>query len=208
MDANSPHQDWSVKEVFTTGEAAELCRVSQQTIIRCFDSGRLTGFKVPGSKFRRIPRDELIRFMRANNIPTESLSGGPRVRILVVAADPRMHELARAVISQDGMIKDRSDVMTVATALDAGIEIGTGAPGVVFLGSDVPGLDLIAAVRRLASLDHRPSVVCFAPQGNDAVGAALRTAGASDVVATQNGRDTLAAAILGAVRSKLSENGQ
>ena len=29
------------------------------TIIRCFDSGRLRGFRVPGSKFRRIPREEL-----------------------------------------------------------------------------------------------------------------------------------------------------
>ncbi|MCX5690162.1 MAG: helix-turn-helix domain-containing protein, partial [Planctomycetota bacterium] len=49
------------KKVFTTGEAALVCGLSQQTIIRCFDAGRLTGFRVPGSKFRRIPRDELIR---------------------------------------------------------------------------------------------------------------------------------------------------
>ncbi len=47
---------WAGKQVFTTGEAAEICKVSQQTIIRCFDSGRLTGFRVPGSRFRRIPR--------------------------------------------------------------------------------------------------------------------------------------------------------
>ncbi len=48
--------DWASKQVFTTGEAAEICKVSQQTIIRCFDSGRLNGFRVPGSRFRRIPR--------------------------------------------------------------------------------------------------------------------------------------------------------
>ncbi|MEM9882815.1 MAG: helix-turn-helix domain-containing protein, partial [Planctomycetota bacterium] len=45
------------KQVYTTGEAAEVCKVSQQTIIRCFDAGRLQGFRVPGSRFRRIPRD-------------------------------------------------------------------------------------------------------------------------------------------------------
>ena len=49
-----------MKTVFTTGEAAEICKVSQQTIIRCFDSGRLKGFRVPGSRFRRIPREALI----------------------------------------------------------------------------------------------------------------------------------------------------
>ena len=51
-----------MKTVFTTGEAADICKVSQQTIIRCFDSGRLKGFRVPGSRFRRIPREALIAF--------------------------------------------------------------------------------------------------------------------------------------------------
>jgi len=57
-----------MKDLFTTGEAAEICRVSQQTIIRCFDSGRLEGFRVPGSRFRRIPRQSLVKFMRENKI--------------------------------------------------------------------------------------------------------------------------------------------
>jgi hypothetical protein len=30
---------WAEKKIFTTGEAAQVCKVSQQTIIRCFDSG-------------------------------------------------------------------------------------------------------------------------------------------------------------------------
>jgi excisionase family DNA binding protein len=55
-----------MKTVFTTGEAAKICKVSQQTIIRCFDSGQLKGFRVPGSRFRRIPRDQLYAFMRDN----------------------------------------------------------------------------------------------------------------------------------------------
>ena len=62
-----------MKTVFTTGEAAEICKVSQQTIIRCFDSGRLRGFRVPGSRFRRIPRDALIQFMKENGIPPDAV---------------------------------------------------------------------------------------------------------------------------------------
>src|SRR5215472_11917083 len=65
-----------MKTVFTTGEAADICKVSQQTIIRCFDSGRLKGFRVPGSRFRRIPRDALIAFMKDNNIPPDALDSG------------------------------------------------------------------------------------------------------------------------------------
>ena len=40
-----------MKTVYTTGEAAEICKVSQQTIIRCFDSGRLKGFACPAAVF-------------------------------------------------------------------------------------------------------------------------------------------------------------
>tara|TARA_B100000579_G_scaffold424660_1_gene429363 strand:+ start:399 stop:941 length:543 start_codon:yes stop_codon:yes gene_type:complete len=71
------------KQVFTTGEAAKICNVSQQTIIRCFDSGRLQGFKVPGSRFRRIPRAELVRFMHLNGIDASNMESGPS-HILVI----------------------------------------------------------------------------------------------------------------------------
>ena len=68
--------DHDMKTVFTTGEAAKICKVSQQTIIRCFDSGQLKGFRVPGSRFRRIPRELLYKFMKENGIPTDALESG------------------------------------------------------------------------------------------------------------------------------------
>jgi excisionase family DNA binding protein len=89
------------KHIFTTGEAAEICKVSQQTIIRCFDSGRLHGFRVPGSRFRRIPRDELIRFMKNNDIPTEGFDTGLR-RVLVVDDDQQIVELFCDALGRDG----------------------------------------------------------------------------------------------------------
>jgi excisionase family DNA binding protein len=62
--------------VFTTGQVAKICKVSQQTIIRCFDNGTLKGFKVPGgSKHRRIPRASLEKFMKENGIPLGYLTG-------------------------------------------------------------------------------------------------------------------------------------
>ena len=84
-----------MKTVFTTGEAAKICKVSQQTIIRCFDSGQLKGFRVPGSRFRRIPRDQLYSFMRDNGIPTDALESGKR-KILIVDDEPvARHRLKR-----------------------------------------------------------------------------------------------------------------
>ena len=61
------------KEVFTTGEVAKICKVSQLTIIRRFDEGKLKGFKVPYSRARRIPLEYLIVFMKHNGIPLRYL---------------------------------------------------------------------------------------------------------------------------------------
>ena len=109
---------WDGKKVFTTGEAAEICKVSQQTIIRCFDAGRLQGFRVPGSRFRRIPRDELIRFMQTNDIPLDPLQteSEPDVyRILVVEDDQSILEIFEETIGRD----ERFELRTAATGYDA-----------------------------------------------------------------------------------------
>src|SRR5262245_62662502 len=96
---NSPVK-WADKKIFTTGEAAEVCKVSQQTIIRCFDSGRLGGFRVPGSKFRRIPRADLIKFMRSNSIPVENLEAGAK-RLLIVEDDAQIVEMFVDIFGRD-----------------------------------------------------------------------------------------------------------
>lgn len=53
------------QDVYTTGDAARLLGVSQQLIIRQFDSGALDGFKIPGSNHRRIPREKLLKYTKA-----------------------------------------------------------------------------------------------------------------------------------------------
>ena len=77
------------KTVFTTGEAAKICRVSQQTIILCFDNGQLKGFRVPGSRMRKIPRKFLHQFMRENGIPTDAFVRDEKETALFVQDDVR-----------------------------------------------------------------------------------------------------------------------
>lgn len=129
-------EDWAGKQVFTTGEAAEVCKVSQQTIIRCFDSGRLQGFRVPGSRFRRIPRAELIRFMRTNDIPTDALESS-RKRILVVDDDEQIVELFKDVLGRD----DRFDVKTARTGYDAGMLTEQFKPHLMLLDYMLPDIN-------------------------------------------------------------------
>ncbi len=129
-------EDWATKQVFTTGEAAEICKVSQQTIIRCFDSGRLQGFRVPGSKFRRIPRAELLRFMKANDIPTDVLESTQK-RVLVVDDDEQIVELFVDVLGRD----DRFDVKTAGTGYDAGVLTEQFKPHLVLLDYMLPDIN-------------------------------------------------------------------
>ncbi len=129
-------EGWAGKQVFTTGEAAEICKVSQQTIIRCFDSGRVHGFRVPGSKFRRIPRAELLRFMKANDIPTDVLESTKK-RILVVDDDEQIVELFLDVLGRD----ERFDVKSAATGYDAGMLTEQFKPHLILLDYMLPDIN-------------------------------------------------------------------
>lgn len=125
-----------MKTVFTTGEAAEICKVSQQTIIRCFDSGRLKGFRVPGSRFRRIPRDALLQFMRDNSIPPDLLDSG-KTKVLVVDDDPEIVELFVDVLERDG----RFEVKTADTGYTAGILTNEFRPDLIILDYMLPDVN-------------------------------------------------------------------
>lgn len=141
-----------IKDLLTTGEAAEICSVSQQTIIRCFDSGRLEGFRIPGSKFRRIPRESLIKFMRENHMPLDNVETGKR-KILIVDDDEEIVELMVDVLSRDG----RFEIKTASSGYDAGIMTEQFRPDLVILDymlPDINGNIVCRAIRRNPQLQN------------------------------------------------------
>ena len=133
--------DWLHKTVFTTGEAAEVCNVSQQTIIRSFDAGRLAGFKVPGSKFRRIPREELVRFMRSNGMPLEVISARS-ARVLCVCDADLGAELRRAFDGAEGF-----DLRVCEDGFEGGLLCERLRPACLILDGSVLGDRLAHACR-------------------------------------------------------------
>lgn len=172
-------QKWADKKVFTTGEAADVCKVSQQTIIRCFDSGRLGGFRVPGSKFRRIPRAELIKFMQDNEIPTDILEAGGK-RVLVVDDDPAIIELFGDVFGRDG----RFDVKTASTGYDAGMMTESFRPHLVLLDYMLPDINgnlVCQRIRANAELAGTKIIIVSGVVNQSEIDA-LRKSGADDFV--------------------------
>lgn len=57
------------REYLSTGEAARLYDISVSHVVRLFDRGMLEGFRVPGSRFRRISRASLEYLMAYMGVP-------------------------------------------------------------------------------------------------------------------------------------------
>ncbi len=166
-----------MKTVFTTGEAAKVCKVSQQTIIRCFDSGQLKGFRVPGSRFRRIPREQLFSFMKENGIPTDALDSGKR-KVLIVDDDEELVELLVDVFERDR----RFDIRTANNGFDAGMLVKDFRPDVVVLDvmlPDINGREVCQRVRSDSSLDD-VQIICISGMVEADKVAELKLAGAND----------------------------
>src|SRR5207237_7471110 len=166
-----------MKTVFTTGEAAKICKVSQQTIIRCFDNGQLKGFRVPGSRFRRIPREALYRFMKDNGIPTDALESGKR-KVLLVDDDTELVELMTKVLEEDG----RFEVRVAGNGFDAGMMVKEYRPDLIVLDvmlPDINGKEVCQRVRSDASLED-VRILCISGMIEDDKIQELKLSGADD----------------------------
>ncbi|MBS3093584.1 helix-turn-helix domain-containing protein [Candidatus Pacearchaeota archaeon] len=55
--------DQSEQLFYSTGDIAKLCKVAPKTVSRWIDEGYLRGYKIPGSKERRVSPKHLKRFL-------------------------------------------------------------------------------------------------------------------------------------------------
>ena len=149
----------AIKEYLTTGQAAKICKCSQQTIIRCFDDGKLKGYRVPGSRFRRIPRDNLFAFIREFGLPTDALEASNKRKVMVVDDDPDLVELIVAVLEADRRFETR----VANNGFEAGMMVKEYRPDVIVLDvmlPDINGKEVCARVRNDTSLEN-VKIICI-----------------------------------------------
>lgn len=116
------------KEVLTTGEVAKLCNVAPRTVSKWFDSGALKGYRIPGSRDRRIPSAELIKFMKAHGIPLEGVQSG-RTRVLIVDDEKEIVEVLEKILGQ----QTSYEIRTATNGFQAGLECERFRPHVLLL---------------------------------------------------------------------------
>jgi excisionase family DNA binding protein len=106
-----------MRTIFTTGQVAKICKVAPRTVSKWFDSGRLRGYRIPGSQDRRIPREHLIRFLKEHGMPLGELEDEAMGKILLVGADGNVR-----VNLEELMGRDDFKIEVAASGFEAGIQ--------------------------------------------------------------------------------------
>ena len=162
------------KEVLTTGEVAKICNVAPRTVSKWFDSGALKGYRIPGSRDRRIPSSELIKFMKAHGIPLEGISSG-RTRVLLADDEREVVDVLEKILTE----QTSYEVKTSNTAFAAGMEAERFRPHVLLLDIHLGENDakqLADSIRKNEHLQHT-KIIAMSGKLTDGQAQSLRPAG-------------------------------
>ena len=125
-----------LKDVLTTGEVAKICNVAPRTVSKWFDSGTLTGYRIPGSKDRRIPLSQLIKFMKHHGMPLNGLMTGSS-RIMIVDDEQDIVEVLEKILEGEA----KYEVEVAKGGFAAGISAEKYRPHVILLDMHLRDLD-------------------------------------------------------------------
>lgn len=105
--------------VFTTGQVAKICKVASRTVSQWFDSGKLKGYRLPGSDDRRIPIARLQDFLRENGMPPLDMPC-----VVLLSNDASLENLLRTALGDVPFHR-------AGTAVETGILLGANPVGVL-----------------------------------------------------------------------------
>lgn len=124
---------------------ARICQVAPRTVSKWFDQGQLRGYRIPGSRDRRIPVDQLVAFLRANGMPLTGLDDGLRRVLVVGACGPE------GGVCGTGPATGRLEVRRAANGFEAGVVAQQFRPHAVVLRAEADGAEGIGICRNIKS---------------------------------------------------------
>ncbi len=135
-----------MKDVLTTGEVAKICNVAPRTVSKWFDSGALHGYRIPGSKDRRIPLNQLIRFMKTHGMPLNNLLTGG-TRIMIVDDEQDIVEVLEKILEDEA----KYEVEVAKGGFAAGLTAERFRPHVILLDVHLKDVDARDVVKQVKS---------------------------------------------------------
>jgi len=147
MSTSSTNQaSAKVKDVLTTGEVAKICSVAPRTVSKWFDSGALHGYRIPGSKDRRIPLNQLIRFMKQHGMPLNGLMTGS-TRVLIVDDEQDIVEVLEKILEDEA----KYEVEVCKGGFAAGVSAEKFRPHVILLDMHLATIDAKEVCKQVKS---------------------------------------------------------
>ena len=144
-------------DTLTTIQAAKLCRTTSMSIIRWIESGKINAYTTPGGH-RRIIREDLIDFMKKNNIPILDKNMIPRKRILIVDDEELIREEVANYLQLPGF---NYDVATAEDGFKAGIMVSEFDPDIILLDLMMPDIDGFKVCEEIKKNPHKKNVKIF-----------------------------------------------
>ncbi len=149
------------KNVLTTGDVAKICHVAPRTVSKWFDNGQLRGYRIPGSKDRRIPVSELIRFMKIHNMPTSELAVG-KIRVLIADSNFKMASALADILQS----KADYEVQIVQSNFETGSVIQKFTPHVLLIGLLAEGINAAAVCKGIRENEELRTIKIIALVNN------------------------------------------
>ena len=123
-------------KVFTTGEVAKYTGVNFRTVIRWIDRGELAGYKLPGRGDHRVTLENLLSFLKDNEIPVPSELQATGNKVLIVDDDEAMAKAIKRVLKRNGW-----QVETTNNGFEAGMKLSEFQPNLLILDLKMPHVD-------------------------------------------------------------------
>jgi len=137
-----------MKDVLTTGQVAKLCNVTIRTVIKWFEKGHLEGYRIPGSRDRRFPLDNVVAFMKEHGMPLGELERqlSPRKKILLVDDDEALLLVLEEYLDGIGIF----EIEVARNGYEAGLKTHSFRPHLLVLDfnlGDITGAEVASSVR-------------------------------------------------------------
>ena len=152
-----------MKKVFTTGQVAKICKVAPRTVSKWFDSGRLRGYRIPGSQDRRIPREHLIKFLKEHGMPLGELEEEGLHKVLVIGAERLFIDRVKELLPDDEDYKYE----VANSGFEAGIQAHSFHPDTIIIDLALGRSEALQIAQNLRRNPHYEATLIIALASED-----------------------------------------
>lgn len=142
------------KDVLTTHQVSQYCKVDLSTIINWIEEGKIPAYRTPGGH-RRIKKGDLIAFLKKYKMPIpEELGEKKRKKVLIVDDEEAIIDLVSRIL---GKFPEKYLLYTATDGFQAGQSLTDFKPDLIILDLILPGIDgfeVCKNIRRNEGTNH------------------------------------------------------